>query len=411
MTAWLLLYLAASIRQDTALRSSCGEAGEVVRRLAAGTPVTLRFAMAGEDCYKISVAAGGAAVEGYVRRADLADLESFDRGRERAAWAGAEQILRAAAAAAPAAPPRGPAPPQLRTRSQSPAIAEASRLIQNAQPARALELLERELRSYPRDPGLLALAGIALWRADDPQGAVEAWERSLRYDPNPALEDLKRQVEREIAADQSRDRLVGLRVQLRYEGQAVPPETARDLLAILDAEYDRVSAELGCHGPERVVAIVQSPQAYRKGSDAAEWSGGMFDGRIRVPFPASGASLNSMRRVLAHETVHACLAMLGRWPAWLHEGLAQRLSGDTLPPAARAKLDLLAREGRLPRLGNLGQDWSRMSAEHAALAYALSLRAVELFFEHHAALGIRNLLGAPERLPALAADLDRRLGL
>ena len=31
------------------------------------------------------------------------------------------------------------------------------------------------------------------------------------------------------------------------------------------------------------------------------------------------------RRTLAHETVHACLAALGNWPAWVHEGLAQRL--------------------------------------------------------------------------------------
>lgn len=407
MTAWLVLFLAASIRQEAPLRSACGGDAPVVRQLAAGTPVTVRFAMAGEDCYKVVVSGAG---EGYVRRADLAELESFDEGRKRAAWADAQQILQATAARS-APPERGAPTPQVRTRSQSPAIGEASKLIQNSQPGRALELLERELRVYPRDPGLLALAGIALWRSDDPRAAVEAWERSLRYDPNPDLENLKRQVEKEIGADQSRERLVGLRVQLRYEGQAVPPETARDLLAILDAEYARISAELGCHGVERVVAIVQSPEAYRKGSDAAEWSGGMFDGRIRVPFPASGASLNSMRRVLAHETVHACIAMTGRWPAWLHEGLAQRFSGDALPAAVRAKIDALAKDAKLPRLENLGQDWSRMSADHAAVAYALSARAVELFFEHHAAFGIRNLLRAPDRLPAITADLDRRLGL
>ena len=381
----------------------------MVHELAAGTPVVLRFAMAGEDCYK--VAAAGA--EGYVRRGDLADLESFDEGRKRAAWADAQQILRAAAAAeaTPAPAGRQAAAQQLRTRSQSPAIREASLLIQNSQPGRALELLERELRTYPRDPGLLALAGIASWRADDPRRAVEWWESSLRYEANPDVERLKRQVEKELSADQSRERLVGLRVQLRYEGQAVPAETARDLLAILDSEYARISSELGCNSGERVVAIVQSQEAYRKGSDAAEWSGGMFDGRIRVPFPATGASLNSMRRVLAHETVHACLAMTGRWPAWFHEGLAQRYSGEALPAAARAKIDGLAKEGKLPRLANLGQDWSRMSADHAALAYALSLRAVELFFEHHAALGIRNLLRAPEQMAAIVADLDRRLGL
>jgi len=39
--------------------------------------------------------------------------------------------------------------------------------------------------------------------------------------------------------------------------------------------------------------------------------------------------------VIAHETTHACLTMLGEWPVWLQEGLAQKLSGEALAPAVR----------------------------------------------------------------------------
>jgi hypothetical protein len=35
--------------------------------------------------------------------------------------------------------------------------------------------------------------------------------------------------------------------------------------------------------------------------------------------------------------------------------------------------------------------------------------AVDLFFEYHAGLGIRNLLSRPEALGEISADLDRRL--
>jgi len=103
--------------------------------------------------------------------------------------------------------------------------------------------------------------------------------------------------------------------------------------------------------------------------------------------------------------------MLGHWPAWLQEGVAQKLSGDTLGPAQQKKLADLAHQGKLPRLSNLKQDWSRMDAQHAAEAYALSLAAVELLWNDSGAIGVRNLLRNPDRLPQATTELDRRLGL
>jgi len=50
-----------------------------------------------------------------------------------------------------------------------------------------------------------------------------------------------------------------------------------------------------------------------------------------------------------------------------------------------------------------------MSSGHAAMAYATSLFAVELFYQHHAAFGIRNLLRNPDQLDRVMTDLDRRL--
>ena len=70
----------------------------------------------------------------------------------------------------------------------------------------------------------------------------------------------------------------------------------------------------------------------------------------------------------------------------------------------------MARAGQLPRLEYLGQDWSRLDASHAAVAYAMSLVAVELFYENYGASAMRALVRNPEKLAAIAADLDRLLG-
>ena len=68
-------------------------------------------------------------------------------------------------------------------------------------------------------------------------------------------------------------------------------------------------------------------------------------------------------------------------------------------------------QGKLPRLSNLKQDWSRLDAQHASEAYALSLAAVELFWNDSGRDGVQNLLRNPERLPQVTAELDRKLGL
>lgn len=400
-----LLLLALSVREDhTVLRAACASDAEAVATLAAGTPLSIRYALPGEStaCYKVAIPSGGEAIEGYLSASAIEGLEDFERGRRDAAWLDVTQAISA-----------------IRTSERYPAMAtggsqslagEAARLIETSQPSKALNLLAPEIRRR-KNPALLALAGVAAWRADDNRRALEYWRSALEIQPNPEIERLYRRVERETSGDQSADRILGLRVLLRYDSLTVSAETARRMVTVLDDEFLRISGQLGCNVEERIVAIVQSRDAYRKTIDAAEWNGGQYDGRIRVPvFDGQGVDA-PLRRALAHETTHACLSMLGRWPAWLQEGLAQKFSGDTLTPAMRQKLATIARDGKLPRLDNLSQDWSRLDTEHAALAYAMSLAAVELFYENYREYRIGNLIRNSERLAQITADLDQRLRL
>jgi hypothetical protein len=115
------------------------------------------------------------------------------------------------------------------------------------------------------------------------------------------------------------------------------------------------------------------------------------------------------RQLFAHELVHACLTNIGVWPVWLHEGLAQRLSGEPVTPQIAEAIAALAKQGKLPKLEGLGKSWVNKNAAEAQLAYGMARAAVDLFFEHHAGLGIRNLLRRPDALPAITEDLDRRL--
>jgi hypothetical protein len=401
-----LSLLAVTVKQDgAALRAGCAPDAGIVAQLPAGSPVTLRYSLAGEStpCYKVAIETGGQTIEGYVPDSALDGLEDFEKARRAAPMLDTAQAMATLRLANTL--------PSLKAEASTPGlVGDAVRLIEISQPAKALELLQPQIR-VRRDPTLLALAGVAAWRSDDSRKALEYLRGSLDIQPNPEIEALYKRVERESKGDQSTDKLYGNQVLLRYDPSVIPVDAARQMLSALDQEYWRISGQLGCKSEERIVAIVQSRQAYRKTTDTAEWNGGQFDGKIRVPvYDGQGVDL-AIRRALAHETAHACLSMLGHWPAWFHEGLAQKLSGDAITPAMRKKLAELASQGRLPRLDYLRQDWSRLDAEHAQVAYALSLAAMELFFENYAQYGIANLVRNPARLAEITADLDRRLGL
>ncbi len=396
----LMAWLAMSVRDGgAALRSGCDADSTKIAQLAAGTPVTIRFSLSGqsEPCYKVVTTFEGNPVEGYLPGAAIADLDTFETARK----AGSGILVTREVLQAVGAPSS--------SRGANGSLSEqAAGLIESAQPSRALALLEPELKRG--DPQLLALAGAAAWRADDPQRALDLWRRSLAIRPNREVQELVSQVQRETQGDQSKQRIYGARVLLRYEDTAVSPDTARAMAAVVDQEFARISGELGCSATERIVTIAQSKDSYVKTTAAAEWSAGQFDGRIRVPVFDGRTIDPEMRRTLAHEVTHACLTMLGRWPAWLHEGVAQSSSGQALS-AAEANAVLIQARAKRMTLSKSAEEWSNLDADSARLAYQLALHAIEVYRHDHGSTGLRNLLRTPERLTQVTADLDRRLGL
>ncbi|MDQ2946059.1 MAG: hypothetical protein M3Y27_08980 [Acidobacteriota bacterium] len=398
MLAAAVLFFIVSIKPDhTALRAGCPADDVVIASIPAGTPVELRFSVSdGSDCFKIAATVDGKRVEGYVSGTALSGLDQFERERRSAPDTAAIQVIQPFEIIRKAAS----------LGNADPFLVRANKLLEANQPGKALDLLEPALKQGAKDPDLLFVAGLAAYRSDQAKNALDYWKQSLDLKPNEALARLYYKVQREASSDRSGEKLYGMRVLLRYEGETVSPEVARGMVALLDEEFTRISGILGCPAEERVIAIVQSRQAYLRSTDAAEWSGGQYDGRIRVSFPGAD------RRVLAHEIVHACLTNISAaWPAWVHEGFAQKLSGDVLSPVARDQIRKMASAHGIPRLENMGQTWSRMSAQHAHTAYRVALAAADLLFAQYGDLGVRNVLTNPERLPSITADLDRQLGL
>jgi tetratricopeptide (TPR) repeat protein len=403
-----LVFLAAlTVKlEQTPLRSGCEASDETIASMPAGTPVEIRFRVAdGSDCFKISATVNGKAVVGYVPASALSGVDQFEKQRTAAVSLDSSRALNPVEAESK----------KVVARSGDPDLQRASQLLEANQPTRALEILEPMLKRDPKNPDLLLLAGLAAYRADQARTALDYWKQSLDLKPNDSLSRIYDKVRRESEADRSGDKIYGLHVALRYEGQTLPADTARAVVSTLDEEFSRVSSLLGCWTDERIVAIVQSREAYLRSTGAAEWSGGQYDGRIHISWMDGTDVSREMRRRLAHELVHACLTNLSAGgspaPAWLQEGLAQKLSGDTLSLAARDRLRELAEAHQIPRLEDLRRNWSRMSTENARIAYNLALAAADALYDNYSSYGIRNVVSNPQVLQQVTADLDKKLGL
>lgn len=407
LSSLLLLAVSAhTIAADhTPLRSGCDPDAPILATLAAGTPVTIRFAMAGLSpaCYKVAVTVDGQERTGYLAGEGITSLDDFVQARNAVSGAvlpaavrsPLEAIQRTMAGRAPS--------------GDAALLQEAVRLMGVNRPGEALRLVGPLVERTHPDPQALAVAGLAAYRADDSRRATLYLKASLQAEPDPAVQRLYSEVTKERNVDRSGERIYGGRFLLRYDGAMLDHEQATQLSSLLESEFSRISLALGCRTPERIAVVIQSWDSYRQAHDAAGWSAGLYDGRIHVPVSPGRDVGAQTRQTLAHELVHACLADLGSWPSWLHEGLAQHLSGETLDPARRSTLQRMIRAGQLPKLGALSGSWSTLTGAQAEVAYSYALHAAEVMVNAYREYGLTNILRNPASLPGVAANLDRLL--
>ena len=404
-TLILALFLAAATQtvkvDQYPLRSGCEATDPVVTTLHAGDPVLIKFSLAGaaQPCYVVSATVDGKLVDGNLPADALTGLDDFERSRRDAA----------PVSASPATNIQHPTSNNLPLKSTSPEMDRAIELLNRNQPGEALGILQKFHELFPSNAEVLALCGTAAYKSDNLRLAMDYWKQSLDLHADPTVDRAYKAAKRESENDKSSEKRFGTRFLLRYDGAVADSDTAHTMIAMLEEEFSRVSFQIGCRADERITVIVQSREAYLKTTGAPGWSGGNYDGKIHIPLLDSKQPVAKARQVFAHELVHACLANIGAWPLWLHEGLAQRLSGEQAQPGVREAIKQLAKDGKLPKLAGLGQTWGNKSTADAQLSYGIARTAVDLFYQYHAEFGVRNLMNNPAALPGITDDLDRRL--
>jgi hypothetical protein len=174
------------------------------------------------------------------------------------------------------------------------------------------------------------------------------------------------------------------------------------------AEAPRLAAELGLALPDQAQAaardtvecLVLGTAAFSRlfGNRLPDWGVGVAlpgGGVVAVDHARLPAVGRGLREVFLHEMTHALLMRAGgdvSLPAWLHEGLAMRLSGEW----RFSDTVTLAMEGRVPDLSDLRGAFPG-GAQRAARAYLTSELAVDRLLDTFGQDVVRRLLEATRR--------------
>jgi tetratricopeptide (TPR) repeat protein len=209
--------------------------------------------------------------------------------------------------------------------------------------------------------------------------AISTYEKALKHAPNDS--DLTNKLSAWRADAEANRGFTERRVdrfRVMFQGHVDKALAAR-ATDLLESAFWRIGKALGAYPSEPVVVMLYTEKQFRDVTQAPEWSGGVYDGRIRVPAAGAAQSPQLFERVLVHELTHAMLASLvpRGIPAWLHEGLAQYFEGDD-PAVARRRLRSV---GIVIPLRHLEAGFSRLTAEQAIVAYDQSLVVVDTILQ------------------------------
>lgn len=239
--------------------------------------------------------------------------------------------------------------------------------------------LERVLEIAPNLTPASILLGQLQYTAGDVNGAIATYEKALKHAPNDPQLTTKLGAWR-ADADANRGFVESRvdRFRVSFQGHADKGLAAR-ATELLDSAFWRIGKTLGAYPSDPVVVMLYTEKQFRDITLAPEWSGGVYDGRIRVPAAGAAQTPQLFERVLVHELTHAMITSLAPRgiPTWLHEGLAQHFEGDDAA-AARRRLKAI---GVVIPLHYLEGDFGQFTAVQAMVAYDQSLAIVDALIQ------------------------------
>ncbi|MDA8428013.1 MAG: peptidase MA family metallohydrolase [Geobacteraceae bacterium] len=185
--------------------------------------------------------------------------------------------------------------------------------------------LERARGITPDNVDTLYYLGLVVYETDDRPQAIELWEQALKLAPGRKdISDQLARAHKEMAVEDRMDQGHSSRFNLTYDPD-VSSTLAQAVLDVLEEAYNQVGADMGSFPDARIPVVIYKRSDFQSVTDSPDWSGGLYDGTIRLPFGTMENISAPMRGILFHEYAHVVVFELthGNCPTWLNEGIAE----------------------------------------------------------------------------------------
>ncbi len=280
--------------------------------------------------------------------------------------------------------------------------------------AAAIEL--EQARRYGGDnPVLLFYLGRAYYDLGELTEAIEMWEKTVAIEPdNKAVLAMVAKARREASVESRMEHGYSSMFVVSYD-EGTRPDLADAILDVLENAYNQVGYDLSYYPVTRIPVILYTRKDYRDVTKSPDWSGGLYDGKVRLPIGGANVITPQLRGVLFHEYTHVVVGEItkGNCPTWLNEGLAEvegRREFNTPP----SELVSAAKAGTFTPFSSLEKSLASLSAKDAVLAYQQSYAMVSFMISAYGWHKVRDILvnlGAGKSIDAAisAALADYRL--
>jgi tetratricopeptide (TPR) repeat protein len=188
----------------------------------------------------------------------------------------------------------------------------------------AEDLLKDSIKFDSQNPYAYELLGdIASLNQRLPE-AENYYQKAFSLNSNKRFKDKYEKLIKEKKIDSGKDQYTDEHFIIRYErGGTFEGAEIRQFLR--DA-YRAISQEFGYYPKYQIPVILLDRTEYQVFTDTApQWSGALYDGKMRIPIYPISQDKNNLKRLIYHELTHAFVTDLsqGVCPVWLQEGLAQ----------------------------------------------------------------------------------------
>lgn len=280
--------------------------------------------------------------------------------------------------------------------------------------AAAIEL-EQSRRNGGDNVPLLFYLGRVYYDSGDLEKALAAWDGALAIEPgNKPIRDKAEKARRESAVESRMEKGYSSMFVISYD-EGTRSDLADAVLDALESAYNRVGYDLSYYPTTRVPVILYNRRDYRSVTAGPEWSGGLYDGKVRLPIGGAKEITPVLRGVLSHEYTHVVVGELtkGNCPTWLNEGLAEVEGRKEFNPAM-PELAGAAKTGALFSFTAMEKSLSSLDAKDALLAYQQSYAMVSFMISAYGWHKVRETLvnlGTGMRIEAAIAGAFADFGL